>query len=183
MERTAGGAREAFAALIRRYQGLVLSIAFRSLGSRAEAEDAAQEVFLRLWGAARRYRHETALAAYLRTLTVNFCLDQRRKGRFLVFSSAGEPPGTQDPHGDLEKAERKAALQRALQSLPPTQRMAVVLFHMEGLSMKETADLLEASPKAAESLLSRARTTLRERLEGILRSGPMEKGRSEKVRE
>lgn len=168
MERTGSGDREAFAALIRRHQGLVLSIAYRYLGSRPDAEDAAQEVFLRLWGAARRYKPQADLAAYLRTITVNLCLDQRRTGRFLVFSDPGEPAGTHDPHTDLQDAERKATVGRALLSLPPAQRMAVLLFHMEGLSVREVAGLLEVSPKAAESLLSRARASLRQRLSPLL---------------
>jgi RNA polymerase sigma-70 factor, ECF subfamily len=168
MERAARGDRDAFAALVRRHQGPVLSIAFRFLGSRADAEDAAQEVFLRVWGAARRYRPERPLAAYLRTLTVNFCLDQKRKARFRVLSGDVEPTGSQDPHGEVETSERSRTLSRALSSLPPAQRMAVVLFHMEGLSVKEVSGLMDASPKAVESLLTRARSALKARLAGLL---------------
>jgi RNA polymerase sigma-70 factor (ECF subfamily) len=164
MERLADGDREAFAALIRRHQRLVLSIAFRFLGDGAEAEDAAQEVFLRLWGAAGKYRPESALPAYLRALTVNHCLDLRRRARFVVLAGDVERPGEQDPHAELEATERQEALGRATQSLPPSQRMALVLFHMEGLSVKEVAELMETSSKAIESLLSRARAGLRERL-------------------
>jgi RNA polymerase sigma-70 factor (ECF subfamily) len=169
MERTAAGDREAFADLVRRHQASVLSIAYRFLGDRAEAEDAAQGVFIRLWESARRYRPEAPLPAYLRTLTVNLCLDLKRKARFVVLEAAPEAPGGEHP-GDLaEAAERRSALNRALASLAPAQRMAVVLFHMEGLGVKEISDALETSPKAVESLLSRARATLRERLGGILR--------------
>lgn len=168
MEATARGDRDAFAALIRRHQPRVLSIAFRFLGDKAEAEDAAQEVFLRLWRSAGRYRPDKALEAYLRTLTVNFCLDVRRKARLFVVGTDEDPAGPQDPQRDAGDAERREALDRALLSLPPAQRMAVVLFHMEGLSVREAAALLEVSPKAVESLLSRARTALRERLSGLL---------------
>ena len=70
--------------------------------------------------------------------------------------------------------EYRRALWRELQALPAMQRMAIVLFHMEGLSVKEVAELLEISAKAAESLLSRARATLRERLEGVLQNRPAE---------
>jgi RNA polymerase sigma-70 factor, ECF subfamily len=169
MDRTAAGDREAFAELIRRHQASVLSIAYRFLGDRSEAEDAAQGVFIRLWESARRYRPQAPLPAYLRTLAVNLCLDLKRKARFVVLDGTPEAPGGDDPSALAEAAERRRALDRALGSLAPAQRMAVVLFHMEGLGVKEVADLLETSPKAVESLLSRARAALRERLGGILR--------------
>ncbi len=171
MELAASGDREAFSRLISRHQRLVLSVAYRFLNSREEAEDAAQEVFLRLWRAAARYRPDTALEAFLRTLTVNYCLDVRRKPRFLALDGGDDPPGHEDPHRDLEASERRGALEAALQSLAPAQRMAVVLFHLEGVSMKDAARLMEVSPKALESLLGRARTTLRERL-GFLLDAP-----------
>jgi RNA polymerase sigma-70 factor, ECF subfamily len=168
MERTAAGEREAFAELIRRHQALVLSIAYRFLGDRAEAEDAAQSVFVRLWESARGYKPDAPLPAYLRTLAVNLCLDLKRKARFVVLVGAPEVPGRDDPGALAEEAERRRALDRALASLAPAQRMAVVLFHMEGLGMREVADLLETSPKAVESLLSRARAALRQRLGPVL---------------
>ncbi len=168
MERTAAGDREAFAALIGRHQASVLSIAYRFLGDRAEAEDVAQSVFVRLWESARRYRPDAPLPAYLRTLTVNLCLDLKRKARFVVLETEPEASGGDDPAARLEERERRRVLDCALASLAPSQRMAVVLFHLEGLGVKEVADLLETTPKAAESLLSRARTALRERLGGIL---------------
>ncbi len=169
MEETARGDREAFASLIGRHQRLVLSIAARYLGDRDEAEDAAQEVFIRLWHGARRYRPSSALEAYLRTLTVNFCLDMKRKRRFVLLSGEEDRPGPSNPQGDALREERRGAIDRALQLLPPAQRMAVVLFHMEGLNIGEVARLMETSPKAVESLLSRARAALRERLDGYLR--------------
>lgn len=168
MDLAARGDREAFASLVRRHQRLVLSIAYRFLADRAHAEDAAQEVFLRLWRSAGRYRPERALEAYLRTLTVNCCLDLGRKPRLLALADGEKPRGAADPHEDLLASERRAALERALQALPPAQRMAVILFHEEGLSVREVAELLETSPKALESLLSRARKALRERLGTLL---------------
>lgn len=168
MERTALGDREAFAELVRRHQRSVLSIAYRFLADRTQAEDAAQEVFLRLWRSAGRYRPERPIEAYLRTLTVNYCLDHIRRPRLLALADHEEPSGSEDPHGDLLASERRAALDAALQTLAPAQRMAVILFHREALSVKEVARLLDASPKAVESLLSRARAALREKLRTLL---------------
>ena len=172
-EMVASGDREAFAMLIRRHQEMVLSIAYRFSGDRSEAEDISQEVFIRFWGAAKRYRPDKDLRAYLRTIAVNLCLDHRRKSRFTVLS-LDDRPGTQNPHRDLEAAERKAALDAAIQELPPAQRMAVVLFHMENLTVREAACALDTSPKAVESLLSRARAALREKLARHLSSIPLQ---------
>jgi|YelNatPaOPRAMG01_1025707.scaffolds.fasta_scaffold11214_9 RNA polymerase sigma-70 factor (ECF subfamily) len=168
MARTGRGGRDAFAALIRRHQRAVLAIAYRFLGDRSEAEDVAQEVFLRLWDAAPRYRPDKPLPAFLRTLTVHLCLDRRRKARPLVLMDELEPTGSQNPEAELNAAERRRALFAALSRLPSAQRMAVVLFHMEGLSVREVAGLLETSPKAVESLLSRARSALRDDLGATL---------------
>jgi RNA polymerase sigma-70 factor (ECF subfamily) len=168
MVQVASGDRGALATLIQRHQRFVLATAYRFLGDRAEAEDTAQEVFLRLWASAGRYRPETELRAYLRTITVHFCLDLKRKARLMVLPGDREVRGPANPHRDLEAAERQDALELALQTLPSNQRMAVILFHLEGLSVREVSDLLDTSPKSVESLLSRARTGLRERLGRLL---------------
>ena len=115
-----------------------------------------------------RSHPDKPLPAFLRTLTVHLCLDRRRKARPLVLMDDLEPAGSQNPEAELHAAERRRALSSALYRLPSAQRMAVVLFHMEGLSVREVADLLETSPKAVESLLSRARSALREGLGAAL---------------
>jgi len=169
MKRMAKGDRQAFARIIHRHQTAVLSIAYRYLGRREDAEEAAQEVFLRLWRAAARYRPEKPLPAYLRTLTVNYCLDSIRKPRLVALSD--EESRARDhtgADGALQETELNEALVRAMAVLPATQRLAVVLFHLEGLSMKETADLMGTSSKAVESLLTRARASLRTNLAPML---------------
>jgi RNA polymerase sigma-70 factor (ECF subfamily) len=168
MERTARGDREAFAVLIRRHQALVFSIAFRFLGDRPQAQDVSQEVFVRLWGAARRYRPESPLPAYLRTLTVNQCLDLMRKPRLVRLEDPDGRPSGDDPLAAAQGAELYEMLSQALRALPPAQRMAVVLFHLEGASLREVATALDLSEKAAESLLSRGRSALRRHLGPIL---------------
>lgn len=164
MALSAEGDRDAFAALVGRHQRSVLALAHRYLGDAAEAQDVGQEVFLRLWAAAARYRPDSPLPAYLRTLTVNLCLDRIRKPKLVPVESLPDPVGREDPAGSATASERGRILEEGLRQLPRTQRMAMVLFHYEGLSVKEVADHLETSPKAVESLLSRARVTLRDRL-------------------
>lgn len=160
----AEGDREAFALLVDRHQDFVYALARRYLGSRALAEEAAQEVFLRLWRTAARYRPLKPLPAYLRTLTVRVCLDGIRAARLplepLPDGAETLSVGAASEEALLEE-ERRRALTAALAELPPAQRMAVVLFHLHGLSVQETAELLSVSPKAAESLLSRARRFLK----------------------
>ncbi len=165
----AAGDHQAFAEIVRVHQRFVLSLAYRFLGSREEAEEVAQEVFLKLWQNARRYKPQTKLAAYLRTLAVNACLDMKRRPRLVVaMPEEYEAPSAGDPAADAAEAETRRALGAALQSLPPAQRMAIVLFHLEGLSVIEAANLLGVSRKAAESLLSRGRAALRHDLAPLL---------------
>ncbi len=168
---SAGGDREAFALLLDRHQDFVYGLARRYLGSRPLAEETTQEVFLRLWRAAPRYRPLRPLRAYLRTLTVRVCLDGIRGARVPLEPLPDEetlPTGHAATEEALLEKERRRALGEALAELPPAQRMAVVLFHLQGLSVQETAELLEVSPKAAESLLSRARRSLKDRLGALL---------------
>ncbi|MEW6363860.1 MAG: sigma-70 family RNA polymerase sigma factor [Acidobacteriota bacterium] len=169
IERASAGDEQAFASIVRRHQGLVLSIAYRFLGEKSLAEDVAQEVFLRLWRSARKYRPDTALGAYVRKIAVNYCLDLKRKEKIHVPAPDDRWPSAWDARSEMEATERRKAIEAAIQALPASQRMAVGLFHMEGLAVKEVADLLETSPKAVESLLSRARTNLRARLSAVLR--------------
>jgi RNA polymerase sigma-70 factor (ECF subfamily) len=165
----AQGDHLAFAELVRLHQPSVLSLAYRFLGNREEAEEAAQEVFLKLWQTAGRYKAQGQLAAYLRTMTVNVCLDLKRRPRLVVaMPEKYEAPSEADPSRDAIESERREALGGALQSLPPVQRMAIVLFHFEGLGVNEVADILDVSRKAAESLLGRGRAALRQRLAAVL---------------
>jgi RNA polymerase sigma-70 factor (ECF subfamily) len=168
MARAAAGDRDALGALVRRHQAGVFSIARKYLGDRAEAEDVTQDVFLRLWTAAPRFRPERPLPAFLRTVTVNLCLDRRRRPALVSIEDPSKIPGPADAQDGTLAAERREALRKALATLPPAQRMAIVLVHFEGLPVAETARLLEVGVKAAESLLSRGRRSLRERLAAVL---------------
>lgn len=171
MALSAEGDAEAFALLVDRHADSLFALARRYLGSPALAEEAVQEAFLRLWKSAPRYRPTGPVGAYLRTLAVRVCLDGLRAARGLLEPLPDDgvlPDGGPTSEETLLEREREEGLASALSSLPPAQRMAVVLFHLEGLSVQETAELLEVSPKAVESLLSRARRTLRSRLSGLL---------------
>ncbi|WP_093253900.1 sigma-70 family RNA polymerase sigma factor [Rubrimonas cliftonensis] len=164
-----GGAARALAA--RRAPALI-AVATRLLGDAAEAEDVAQEAFLRLWRAAPdfsgagREAGGGSVGGWLRRTTRNLCLDRlRRRGRLAPMEAAPEPS---DPAPSaLERvvaADRAAALSAAIAALPDRQRVAVTLRHLEGLANPEIAEALGVGVEAVESLLARARRTLAARL-------------------
>lgn len=161
MQQVAGGDLQAFGQLVGRHQQAVWRIAFRLLGDPAEAEDAAQQAFLKIFEAAPRYRPTAAFRTYLHCVVTRHCLDRMEKKKPIYTDAA---PKIEDQHlgpaAQLEAKEQRAAVLRAVDDLPQSQRTAVVLFHFEGLSYKEVADLMQISAKAVERLLARGRAAL-----------------------
>jgi RNA polymerase sigma-70 factor (ECF subfamily) len=152
----------AFAALVNRHQAWAWRIAWRFLGEAQNAEDVVQEAFLRLHQAAARYDQRAAFRTYFYRIITRLCLDHARKKHPLYLDSLPDEP---DPGPDaaeiMIQRQRADAVRAALDSLPPNQRMAVVLRYDEGLDYRQIAAALETSPKAVERLLSRARDRLR----------------------
>ncbi|MFC7331893.1 RNA polymerase sigma factor [Rhodocista pekingensis] len=166
--RVAAGDRAAYAELVARHLDRTVTVAVRVLGSRAAAEDVAQEAFLRLWQSADRFRPEAArFSTWFYRITVNLCLDARRRPVHDDLESADEPA---DPAEDavtrIERRQTAEAVARAVQDLPERQRAAVSLTYDLGLSNAEAATSLGIGVKAFEALLVRARRALRERLTG-----------------
>jgi len=164
------GDRTACAALVERHLGRVVTFAARMLGDHREAEDAAQEVFLRVWTAAKSWRGGSRFTTWLHRVAANVCLYRLAKVRRLreVPTRDDTPLAIADPALD-PSAEAHAAdvarhVQAALATLPPAQRLAVTLCHYEGLRNIEAAAVMEISVEALESLLARGRRALRERL-------------------
>ncbi|WP_374440576.1 RNA polymerase sigma factor [Stella sp.] len=177
MARTGRGDRLAYARLLDRHLARTHAVARRFLADPAEAEDVAQEVFLRVWTQAPRWSPDGArLTTWLYRITMNLCIDRKRKVVPLPLEAAGEPedarPGAFEQR---HQGEVQAHLARALAALPENQRAAVVLSYFEGLGNGETAAILNTTVGAVESLLVRARRTLRERL-GPLLVGVLEEG-------
>lgn len=163
---TADGDRAAYAELVRRHLPRVLAVCRRMLPSEALAEEAAQEAMLRLWTHAGSYEPEKAkLTTWLTRITANICLDKLRKRGEEAWPENFDvalPPSQERDYMDAQVA---AKVNAALQTLPERQRLALVLCHYEDMSMAEAAAVMETSPEAIESLLSRARRTLRRELE------------------
>jgi len=165
-----------FEAFVRRYQDLVFATATRLLGSRVEAEDVAQVVFLKAFQRFDEIGPSPAAPGWLKTVTRNACLNHlsRHRARWRLFSDMGrrERDGsetayettlvsTESPALDLEKADQHERLERALLRLPDHQRVPLVLFHFENAGYREIADVLGVSIAKVKTDIHRGRAALR----------------------
>jgi len=165
MARVAGGDRVAFDALARRHAGAIVKLATHILGNRAEADDVAQDALLRVWTNAPRWKPVARFRTWLTRIVVNLCLDRKRRGLWLPLESAGDvvdPKPDAAAQHETNDSERRLAL--AIANLPVRQRAAIALTYNDGLSNAETADILDTSVSAVETLLSRAKASLRNAL-------------------
>ena len=168
MEQVAAGDLEAFGELVRRHQDSAWRIAYHYLGNRAEAEDMAQEAFLKILDAAPRYRHTAQFSTYLYRVIANLCMDYHRKKRpQYVEKMPTQRSRADQPDARLDSAERDRAIQEALEELPSRQRMAVVMCYFEDLTLADIADAMDTTYKAVERLLARGRKSLGSRLKGF----------------
>jgi RNA polymerase sigma factor (sigma-70 family) len=143
----------------------IVALASRMLGDRAEADDVAQEAFLRIWNIAPRWRAgEARFDTWLHRVTLNLCYDRLRKHRETLLAD-DEFPEQADaaplPDQRLDAASESARIERALSRLPARQREALVLQYYQDLSNAESAALMGISVDALESLLARARRGLK----------------------
>jgi RNA polymerase sigma-70 factor, ECF subfamily len=165
----------AFEAFVRRYQDMVFATAVRLLGRHAEAEDAAQTVFLRAFQRFDEIGTSPAAAGWLKTTTRNVCLNHlsRYRARWSFFSEltrtddrdTGGYEATIAAEGshalDLERADARDQLERAIRRLPDHQRVPLVLFHFEEVSYQEIAATLGVSLAKVKSDIHRGREALR----------------------
>lgn len=173
MARIAEGDEYAFQILVTRHQASVLNLIYRFMGDRLKSEDLAQETFLQVWRAAKNYQHKSKFTTWLYRVTVNLCLNEikssRRKKWLQFFQNTPESklPGNEtlfdespNPEDQLLARERTQQISNALQALPESQRIALILRRYDGLSYEEISRVLGCSVSAVESLLVRAKRTL-----------------------
>jgi RNA polymerase sigma-70 factor (ECF subfamily) len=160
------GDGQAFGVLMERHLGSIVSVARRMLRDDAEAEDVAQEAFLRLWRSGATLEIGPAgIRPWLRRVVSNLCLDRvRGQGRVKVVEELPEVPEPPKQLAALESQDVQRRVELAMQKLPERQRLALTLFHFEGLSQIEIGNVLGVSDEAVESLLSRARRQLKAEL-------------------
>ena len=172
--RCVAGERKAYAALVERYKGLVHDLVCRMMGDAAEAEDIAQDAFVKAYLSLKDFRGESRFSTWLCRIALNRCKDLlRRRGRepWIQATRDGESqiPEVADagetPMLSLERREREDVLRRALARLPVKYREAVVLRHIEGLDFREIGRLLSIPEGAAKVRTFRGREMLRTLLE------------------
>jgi RNA polymerase sigma-70 factor, ECF subfamily len=178
MERLVAGEEAALNRLMERHAAAVFHFLLRMLGSEDDANDLAQETFVRVYRARESYRPQQRFSTWLYTIAANLARNQFRwRSRHPTVSLNAESEATDQtlgdslpgpaatPHQAAESSERVAAVRAAVQRLPDDLREAIVLCEWEDLPVAEAAAVLRTTPKAVESRLYRARQRLRERLE------------------
>ncbi len=155
------------------YQHRVFGVALRMLGNRAEAEEVAQEAFVRAHRALGDFRGDAKLSTWLYAITSRLCLNRLASGERRLTSHGEEAllrlsDAGPRPDAALERSELETALGRAIAELPEDRRIVVVLRDIEGLSYEEIAQVLELELGTVRSRLHRARADLKEKLERFL---------------
>ena len=164
------GAKQAFGKLIEAYQSPVFNLAYRMLGNADEAEQAAQEAFIRAWTRLDSYDPAFKFSTWLLSITSNYCIDQIRKRRAQLLSIDEPLPahpalmseGSASPEAQVVSRERDENVQLLLQTLPPDYREAVILRYWHEMSYDEIAEVMETTVSAIKSRLFRARRQLAE---------------------
>ena len=168
------GDHRAFEELVIAYQHRVFGVALRMLGNRAEAEEIAQETFLRAHRALPEFRGDARLHTWLYAIASRLCLNRLASAhRRLVQGDdealAAAPADEPSAAARLERAELDAAVREAISALPEERRIVVVLRDLEGLSYEEIAEVLDLEPGTVRSRLHRARLDLKAKLERFTR--------------
>ncbi len=163
LARIRDGDGAAFRILIDRHLNVLLAVARRMLRTEGDAEDVVQEALVRVWHHAGTLElGPGGVRPWLRRVVTNLCLDHLRRHR--LTSVVAEVPETLEAptqERGLEEADLSKRVEAALAALPERQRVALTLFHYEGLSQIEVGDMLGISDEAVESLLARARRSLK----------------------
>ena len=196
VQRAIDGDSAAFGTLVERYQQQVFNLALRMVGSRADAEDLAQEAFIRAWRALPSFHQSAQFSTWLYRLTSNICIDflrsqKRKKTVSLTMLQDDEdkqwdlPDGAPLPEQRMIDREEREALGRAFQALDPDYRQVLTLRIVNGCSYQEIGEILKLPEGTVKSRISRARDQLRKKmnasgnLSGTNASNPQKGGRTD----
>lgn len=171
MLRVKNGDHAAFQELVERHQNMIIGTVAKMLGNASDAPDIAQQVFIRLWKSAPRYKQKAKFTTFLFTITRNLVFNESKKRARRKTHSLEEreeenygqiaADASCSPDAETLQSELQAAVDNAINSLPEKQRMAVILRRYENMPYEEIANVLSTSVSAVKSHLFRARSELR----------------------
>jgi len=177
------GDMESFDELVLRHKDSLFNLCFRFFGDQQEANDSAQDVFIKVYGSLKKFRLESSFSTWLYRIAVNTCknrlksLDYRIKKRMKRLDQQGNTHSdnpspdmideSSSPMIELEKRERSYLVRQAIDSLPGSRKMMVILRDIEGLPYEEIAEITGYNLGTVKSRLARARSDLRNRLRGV----------------
>lgn len=176
------GETSAFDTLVTMYKDTVFHMCFRMLGDYQEADDTAQEVFVKVYTNIKRFRFESAFSTWLYRITVNTCKNKltssefRHRDKMVRLNNPLQDSKSfmeiedksRSPHAALEEKERSVIIHKAIQELPEEQKIVVVLRDIHGLAYEEIASITGLKSGTVKSRLSRARLALRQQLKGVI---------------
>jgi len=164
MQRVQQGDQQAFQRLVEQHIQPLYRFAQRALGNRSDAEDVVQDTFLSVWRNAQQWQAgKASLSTWLHTITHNACIDRYRRHKFdTVDLDAAAEVRVPEAVDGIRQIEVSEEVSHILQALPERQRHALLLCYYQGLSNQEAATILNINVSALESLLARARRTVRQ---------------------
>ena len=179
-----GGDRAAFDKLVLRHKNRIFGLCFWLLGDYEEANDSAQEIFIKVYRSLNKFRCESAFGTWLYRIAVNTCKNRRKsseyrlKRKMVPLHNPGEDHGGGDsveirddsptPLNGLEEKERGRAIRKAVDSLHPEQKEVIALRDIQGLSYEEIVMITGLNLGTVKSRIARARVELREKLRSII---------------
>jgi RNA polymerase sigma-70 factor (ECF subfamily) len=165
----AEGDEKAFEQIVFKYQQAVFNTIYRYTGNQDDVQDLAQEIFIKVWRNAAKFKGKSKFSTWLYRIVVNHCINYQRKKKHKHTSldeltEKGITPESLKVVPDWEQKRRVELIRKAVDDLPERQRMALVLSQYEGRSYKEIAEIMKVSVSSVESLIFRARSALRVKL-------------------
>lgn len=164
----ANGNKQVFSMLYKRFSDKVYNTALSYTKNIRDAEEITQDVFVKIYKNANKFKGNSSLNTWIYRITVNTSLNYlKKKKKFTLFKNTlttPQPIDFEHPEAVLENKENVAALYKAMDCLPNTQKTAFILSYIEDLPRQEVADIMETSLKAVESLLQRAKKNMRSAL-------------------
>jgi RNA polymerase sigma-70 factor (ECF subfamily) len=161
------GQDDAFSTLVGRYERLVWSVIYNFTGDHPDSNDLSQEVFLRVYRSLHRYNPEYKFSTWVMRIAANLCINwlhKKKSDPVSVDEIAGVKDNRSNPEEQYLEKERMNRIQEAVAMLPIKYRAPIVLFHRQGLSYKDIAEVLNLPETIVKNRLHRARLMLRDRL-------------------